>query len=365
MILTDYMGSNTPKDYLGYNNDDTALTYSTKLSSSKATVLANAPCYNAATDSQATADQCYQTMMRLAYLNQQSDLGSLTLRANKPCLTQTELDEIRNQDVQHYHPLNCAKMNAKPYPYFDGGVMFMKKSGWFSFFSSRNNNHSNRQQIGVVCVGASCQVDPKTNVLQDTNPQTNGKSVIANAAASRCFDTASGSNGANSNGAHSCLPATGTVSASVIVGETKATQEGDNDSKGDGNAQGCAVLSFSDELSNSVEEQLTLAFVLLAVGLFTSWLAYYLYNRYQARKAGDSKFRYETAWQKDTELEKKARPASIALRNPGVKMSRLESFDSISTKKSPRSPSKSPAKLPKPVRAPKPAASAPRRQEMI
>jgi hypothetical protein len=85
-------------------------------------------------------------------------VGSLVLRSGKNCLTTTELDAILNQDQADYHPLNCAKMNAKPYPYFDGGVMVMRKKGQYPFYSSRNNNFSNRQQIGIICVGGDCQV---------------------------------------------------------------------------------------------------------------------------------------------------------------------------------------------------------------
>ena len=61
-------------------------------------------------------------MSPLIYLTSSLSLGSLTLRAGKPCLTQTQLDAISNEDVADFHPLNCAKMNAKPFPYFDGGV---------------------------------------------------------------------------------------------------------------------------------------------------------------------------------------------------------------------------------------------------
>lgn len=53
-------------------------------------------------------------------------VGSLVLRAGKSCLTQTQLDSYQNQDVARFHPLNCAKINAKPYPYFDAGLMFMR-----------------------------------------------------------------------------------------------------------------------------------------------------------------------------------------------------------------------------------------------
>jgi len=212
----------------------------------------------------------------------------------------------------------------------------MKRSGWFPYYSSRNNNFSNRQNIGIICVGANCTVDPATNVLQDHNPQTNGAGIVdtvtnqyvANAAlgVSPCSDTANGANGANANGAHSCLPSVNGTSMSLLSGDSFSTTEGDNDAKGDGNAQGCAFLTFSDSSSTtSIEDNIALAFILLAVGLVFSWLAYYLYNRYQARQAnGDSKFRYATAWQTAAPVEKKTRPTSVNFtqNSPGVKLSR-------------------------------------------
>lgn len=86
---------------------------------------------------------------------------------------------LANSDVASNHPLNCAKMNAKPYPYFDGGLMTFKRSGYFPYYSSRNNNFSNRQNIGVVCVGSSCKVDNSTGVLQDVNPEVTGTGSVA------------------------------------------------------------------------------------------------------------------------------------------------------------------------------------------
>eukprot|EP01038_Epipyxis_sp_PR26KG_P005588 gene5588-7716_t len=344
VVFTNHMGNNVPKDYLGYSHSDTSLSMNYKNVTAQATVLAHAPCYNPATDSSTTATQCYNTIMRLAYLNQQSDVGSLELRQGKPCLTETQLNAINNQDVADFHPLNCAKMNAKPYPYFDAGIMFMKRSGWFPYYSSRNNNFSNRQNIGIICVGKNCTVDAN-KVLQDQNPQTNGNSLI-NSAASTCFDTASGSAGANGNGAHSCLPKNNVTinSNSILMGETFATPEGDNDNKGDGNAKGCAKLTFTVG-TNTVEQQVALAFILLAVGLFTSWLAYYLYNRYQARKQGENQFRYDTAWTKDNTFTNKripgARPvsANLSSSNPGIKMSRMAPGASGNRVNSPPKPS--------------------------
>jgi hypothetical protein len=353
------MGYNVPQDYIGYDASNRNLTYGYKKSTANVTVLENAPCYNPATDTAATANQCYATMMRLAYLNQQSDLGSLTLRASKKCLNQTELDAIANQDVADFHPLNCAKLNAKPHPYFDGGVMFVKKNGWFPFFSSRNNNFSNRQQIGVICVGSVCKVDNSTGVLQDSNPQTNGVSMVR-AAASTCYDTATGTGGANSNAAHSCLPAsnTSTIAANnILTVETFGKQEGDNDALGDGHPFGCSILTYGTSSSSTVEKNTALAFGLLAVGLFSAWLGYYLYNRYQARKEGEGKFRYDTAWQKAQPVEKSARPksANFSQANPGVKLSRASKDRASSPSRQPLRPASTSPAVAVPVPPPPPA----------
>lgn len=69
------MAQNVPKDYLGYDHTNTALSYQSKLKLANTTVLSHAPCYNPATDSATTAQECYATIMRLAYLNQQLDGG--------------------------------------------------------------------------------------------------------------------------------------------------------------------------------------------------------------------------------------------------------------------------------------------------
>lgn len=327
VILTDHMGVNTPRDYLGYDHTDGNYTYQQQLAMSNKTILENSPCYNNNTDTSTVATQCRNTIMRLAYLNQQSDSGSLILRQGRNCLTQDELDAFSNQDVSDFHPLNCAKMNAKPYPYFDGGIMFMRKNGWFPYFSSRNNNFSNRQQIGVICVGPTCTVDAN-GILQDKNPQIDGTTITrASSSPSSCYNTANPVTGANANAAHSCLPTTANVSIEsyIITYDTQSTAEGDTDSKGDGNSKGCAVLDDNLFAGNTVERNIALAFILLAVGLFFSWLAYFLYNRYQARRTGESKFRYDTAWQSAAPVEKRAnRPASqnFSESNPGIKMTR-------------------------------------------
>lgn len=295
IVFTNHMANNVPKDYLGYSHTNTNLTWAQKRHLAKHTVLQNVPCYNPATDSAAQASACYNQTLRLAYLNQQEDGGSLILRANKPCLTQTELDNIQNQDTARSHPLNCAKMNAKPYPYFDGGIMMMNKPGWYSFFSSRNNNFSNRQNIGIICVGPGCKLMNGTGVLQDVNPGTSGTALV-NSAASKCSDTANTGVG-NSNGATSCLTTATPTKLAILTAETFTISEGDNDAAGDGNLKGCAVVTYTFVGTHTVEQRVALAIGLLFAGLFCAWLAYYLYNRYQARLPEKSRFRYMAAWQ--------------------------------------------------------------------
>ena len=240
----------------------------------------------------------------MAYLNQQRDGGSLVLRAGKSCLTQTEIETLAktNNNIAEYHPLNCAKMNAKPYPYFDGGILFTKKSGWFPFFSSRNNNFSNRQQIGILCVGSACKVDNSTGVLQDSNPATNGITIVMSEKSKLSQKTT-----------------TSITSDSVINGETFSTSDADNDLKGDGNKYSCLYDSSSEV--TAVEKQVGLAVGLLFVGLFVAWLSYYLYNRYQAMQDKGNAYRNDTSWMNKDSKEltaSDARPSHFAHKNPGV-----------------------------------------------
>jgi len=290
VVFTTQMGANVPQDYLGYSRAATS-SFADRKTISAQTVTADAPCYNpdpaaAATNTPATQQECYASSMRLAYLNQQLDGGSLVLRAGKNCLTQAELEAIPNKDVANFHPLNCAKLNAKPYPYFDGGLMVMRKFGWFSFFSSRNNNFSNRQQIGVVCVqktAADCQLNA-ADVLQTPNTVANsGNAVSAQQSATVCYDAAG----------RVSLTACVFSSPVIISGETIGFQPADSDATGDGNLMGCE--SKGDQ-SNSVgtagatrvDKQVGLALGLLALGVFVTWLAYYVYNRYT--KSRDEKW---------------------------------------------------------------------------
>lgn len=143
-------------------------------------------------------------------------------------------------------------------------------------------------------------MDSTTGVLQDQNPATTG-AARERVSATVCVDTISNGDGANNNGATSCIADDG--EDDILDLETFFNQEGDNDSKGDGNEQGCEVLSFSLNDVNTIEEKVTLAIVLLFVGLFTAWLGYFCYNRYQLKMSEGGVHRKDTKWTKTSENE--------------------------------------------------------------
>jgi hypothetical protein len=93
------------------------------------------------------------TISKLALLDQP---GLTSTDANVKCLTLAELLTKNNnnkanaeRDIQ-----NCMKLNNAPTPYFDGGLIQMRKTGTFKYFSTRNNNFSNRSQKGIIVVAA-------------------------------------------------------------------------------------------------------------------------------------------------------------------------------------------------------------------
>jgi hypothetical protein len=92
------------------------------------------------------------TIMKLACINQ----GETLKAKSTTCKTLAELNKVgrRRSSERERDPRNCAKLNAADTPYFDGGVVKMEKAGRFPFFSSRNNNFSNRNHAGVFCVAS-------------------------------------------------------------------------------------------------------------------------------------------------------------------------------------------------------------------
>merc|ERR550537_1435677 len=74
------------------------------------------------------------------------------------CKTEAELEQIKNKNARENDKQNCAKINNIFIPYFDAGPIRMRTAGRFKYFSSRNNNFSNRDQTGILCVGTTCDM---------------------------------------------------------------------------------------------------------------------------------------------------------------------------------------------------------------
>jgi len=105
-VFLSSMAENLPMDYGAPSSGSGD--FSAREASMKAALAGSVPCDVASDGS------CVGSIARLAYLNQQSDQGSLELRRGLACLTQAELDGIENKQERETHPLNCAKLNAKP-----------------------------------------------------------------------------------------------------------------------------------------------------------------------------------------------------------------------------------------------------------
>lgn len=91
-------------------------------------------------------------MKTMAFLNHKEQLQA----NDQKCLTQQELNNINNENQRDTNPRNCAKVNTE-HPYFNGGLQQVQAPAgnggqMFGFFSSRNNNFSNRDQTMGICV---------------------------------------------------------------------------------------------------------------------------------------------------------------------------------------------------------------------
>lgn len=130
------------------------------------------------------------TIMKLAFLNQDKQLA----KQGKKCKTQAELNASRRRNADRERdPYNCAKLNAamddkgQRTPYFDAGLVQMNKGGSFSYMSTRNNNFSNRNQVGFMCVrdgnkgqcgGKTCRDTVEQDLLDKFKAITEGDSKL-------------------------------------------------------------------------------------------------------------------------------------------------------------------------------------------
>jgi len=91
-----------------------------------------------------------ETAFKMAHLEQYEGKVCQTVDDTGCCKTRKQLENSgnANQDIQ-----NCAKLNDPKKQYFDGGLHEIK-AGTYHYFSTRNNNFSNRSQKGSITVKA-------------------------------------------------------------------------------------------------------------------------------------------------------------------------------------------------------------------
>lgn len=196
------------------------------------------------------------TVMELAFLNQKEDLAARGRR----CLTQEELEDISNKNERENHPQNCAKINAAFTPYFDAGLKTMRAQGAFTYFSSRNNNFSNRDQTGRICVR-----DPNGNANSACGP----------------LDS-SGARGVQNIGYNVISDRLVDNTGQVLTEETFAFNEKDNDSFGDGERDDCEEMRW-EMPGVSAGGAVAIAFVCFGVGIAATIGTQYGMQRYREK----------------------------------------------------------------------------------
>ena len=226
---------------------------------------------------QPTVDQ--EMEFKLAYLNQNEDLAA---RNSAGCLTQAELENINNKNERENHPRNCAKLNAAFTPYFDAGPVTMQSVGRWPFFSSRNNNFSNRDQTGVICVD-----DRARSVAGMPHMCKDPVNALVTA----------GSGAGTGTGAAPTIPSDSVViqlpvdavdaGAPTLEAGTDVVTSGpnENDAEGDGDMFPCEETTFS---LGTVKTELAigLAVGMLFVGAFILFVVQFACSRMAARKSG-------------------------------------------------------------------------------
>ena len=144
------------------------------------------------------------------------------------------------------------------------------EGGRFHYYSSRNNNFSNRDQTGTICVKGSDKTKgdcSQTNVLSD-------KKVLSEALA------AVKANKAQVTQLPSDVKPTG---GPILTEDTAAPNDKDNDALGDGDQEGCERMLYDFFKGIGPAGVTALAVGLLATGSLLTLLGLYVVHRYRRR----------------------------------------------------------------------------------
>lgn len=176
----------------------------------------------------------------LMYIGQEAELQT---KFGVGCLSQDALDDINNQNRRENTPQNCAKLNGKAHPYFDAGVVSIKQASGataqqgktYAFFSSRNNNFSNRDQTMNICVRAA------NGGIGDGVSATCGTKKGVNGVIDPYYNPFSNTNAGGVGAPDGIVQEPGVITGpgQIIQDPTTAPIEKDNDSVGSGDAEAC------------------------------------------------------------------------------------------------------------------------------
>jgi len=202
-----------------------------------------------------------EMMKKMAFLQHSEQLAA----QGQTCLTQEDLNDINNENQRNNNPRNCAKVNTE-HPYFNGGVQTVQPAGnggkMFGFFSSRNNNFSNRDQTMGICVGMG------TNCV---------------------FTQEAGNPAAADYGDRERVE----PPSNVIEGDLVEDSPVDNDGFGDGFQFGCTQTAPSGESSKYSEGEVAgIVFASIAAGAFVGLVGMQVFK---SRGAGGSEMGKFTA----------------------------------------------------------------------
>ena len=227
----------------------------------------------------------------LMYIGQEAELND---KFNVQCLSQDQLEDINNKNRRENHPQNCAKLNGKMHPYFDAGVVKIKTATGasatqgksYSFFSSRNNNFSNRDQTMQICVRPA---GTATNAAMTTATTPCAPKLATGSSMPDInynpFVSASAAPGIGAPGIDGIIQDDGQQNAQPdpLVEETTAPIEKDNDSVGDGEKEACQARIMDFLAAIGLAGIIAIAFAVLFLGIMGTLVTQALWSRYHKK----------------------------------------------------------------------------------
>jgi len=158
------------------------------------------------------------------------------------CWTAEEMLAEPNKNVREYSVENCGKLNGAETPYFDAGLIRMRKPGKFTYMSTRNNNFSNRNQKGIVNIRS--KKDKRDTELIEESQASAPVSAQLGAIEHPEHVIDSSAHLQLRNSKQDDQNEEADFSANDVDSNTQAK---DNDNSGDGNKQGCETRNVAQE----------------------------------------------------------------------------------------------------------------------